>query len=283
MNLEKIHRGWGTVVTGTLDEVLRPDNNWRWLGYNRKLLVFRLGYLRDLEIYHLISRFGKPWSRNNYLYSRELAYTISGTSALVLSEFSNRSVPLLGDKAMPWHADIPNLGIRSFPWRALYMVQNPNPEGGLTTFLNVTLPAINCSKKDLIHFASIEVENQSWYGDTDETVKHPLIKVHPITGQLSLRLNYFRDGRPETSNAWIRKTFVKGEERPNKEVLGPILKELSSRPDLVYTHKWQENDLVLYDNWSFVHRRTALDLKPDQERRFIRANIDHVKDDECPS
>ena len=60
-------------------------------------------------------------------------------------------------------------------------------------------------------------------------------------------------------------------------VLGAIHTELSSNTELVYNHQWQLFDLIIYDNWNLMHKRTQLDIDDSQERLFWRTNLYHNK------
>jgi taurine dioxygenase len=43
------------------------------------------------------------------------------------------------------------------------------------------------------------------------------------------------------------------------------------RPDLAYIHKWQEKDMVLWDNWRMLH--SARGVPPGERRRMRRTTI----------
>lgn len=278
MQISNIHDTWGTIVeVHGVDEVLKqPQDFWRSLGYDRDLIVFRgLGEISHSQYHELLTMFGTPWNAHEYRQTTEFPITFEQNGQeLALSVFSNLTASRIGTSAMPWHADIPNNGDQSFPWRSLYIVQNPNPESGITEFMNVRLDRVNPSSEDLAFFNSIELGVQSWYVGGERDERQPFIKTHPVTGVESLRLNYYVNG-PGTKTAWIKETFLNGENANNHELLSNIYDNLQKRSDLLYHHKWQTYDLVIYDNWSFVHRRTKVDIQPGQVREFIRANIHH--------
>lgn len=275
MKIENIREKWGISVNASYDEVIKAGKNfWKDLGYTKSFILFKnIGKLKPIEYYELISLFGAPWSREKYFYSQEGGYDIEPGKAI--SRFSNIISPRLGEKPMPWHADIPNHGDDSFPWRSLYLTQNPNPQGGLTTWLNLQLDIINPNTDELDVYSNIRVLNQSWYREGEEINLQPFIKTHPITGVKSLRANYFIHGDNEKDKPWIKESYLKDKKIPPYELLGPIYKKLSLREDLTYTHSWDRYDLIIYDNWNFIHRRSHLELKSGEERLFLRANIAH--------
>jgi len=277
VRIDKINDRWGSIVHGSYDDII--NMNLSELGYQRDMIVFRgLGKITELQYYKLLEKFGEPWDKQKYQYSTEnwIPVDYEGKEVFI-SKFSNKTATRLGGAPMPWHVDIPNHGEESFPWRCLYMINNPNPEAGLTTWMNLRLDNIQPAEEELEYYQNIEVLNQSWYRYGEELNKNSLIKKHPVTGVESLRLNYFVDKKnPFTSLAWIKKTYVNGSEFDNMEVIGSILKRLSQREDLTYTHSWQNYDLIMYDNWNLIHRRTSCKLKSDEERLFLRANVKHI-------
>jgi len=84
-------------------------------------------------------------------------------------------------------------------------------------------------------------------------------------------------------DAWILKSFHKDQEISNEALIGNTINSLLTRPELKYQHAWNIGDMAIYDNWSFVHGRTALVLEPGEIREFWRANIDHLTDEEFKS
>jgi alpha-ketoglutarate-dependent taurine dioxygenase len=95
------------------------------------------------------------------------------------------------------------------------------------------------------------------------------MKQQPITGRWSPRCNYHG-----TSDSWILDTKLDGKSM-GTGIVEELMEAMEAVPDCVYTHRWSPNDMVLYDNWPFVHRRTAPKLKEGDERLMWRCNIDH--------
>jgi alpha-ketoglutarate-dependent taurine dioxygenase len=279
MKLTNIHNTWGTTVEfDNPAEFFQQDlDYWRNLIYSRKLLVFKKMDFTKQDYAKFGMRFGKLWSKDDYKYSRESQENVKiNNFDFILSPISNKISPRLGQVEMQWHADIPNRNRNPFPIRSLWMVDNPNPEAGLTTWLNIEdgleqLPSIL-----LEQIPNIKIIQQSWHEEDTEIQEFNFIKTHPITNKHSLRLNFFCDATKNITDAWIKNVTVNGILTECKPVLGPYLKFLENQNKLIYTHTWDTNDIVIYDNWPFVHNRTQLDLKPDQERLFYRINIDHL-------
>lgn len=276
MKIKNIKEKWGNIIHASYDEVMKVDSEyWRDIAYERDLLIFRgFGKIDEIQYYDFISMFGNPWNEQEYNYSVEYSKQINSNN--YISKFSNKISKRLGSNSMIWHADIPNHGNKSFPWRCLYMINNPNPDDGLTTWLNLCLDVINPTPEELDMYSKIKIVNQSWYRENEEVCLQDYIKIHPITGKKSLRSNFFYNYKEPLPLPWIKETYINGKKVEPYDLIGPIHKKLQSREDLVYTHKWQNYDLILYDNWSFIHKRTRLNLKEDEERLFIRANISHI-------
>jgi phenylalanyl-tRNA synthetase beta subunit len=96
------------------------------------------------------------------------------------------------------------------------------------------------------------------------------MKQHPITGRWSPRCNYHG-----VSDSWILDTIDENGQRMGTGIVEELMEAMSEIPNCVYEHRWVPNDIVLYDNWPFVHRRDELDLLEGQERLMWRANVDH--------
>ena len=77
-------------------------------------------------------------------------------------------------------------------------------------------------------------------------VDHPIIRTHPDTGRQCLFLGDHAEhilGMPyEDGRAWIEE-----------------LNALAVHPDLTYKHRWQPNELLVWDNRCVMHRVTPYD------------------------
>jgi alpha-ketoglutarate-dependent taurine dioxygenase len=217
------------------------------------------------------------WAEKDYEYSLESVEMVDvGHRKIALSPISNKISPKLGLKFMPWHSDIPNKKIKPFPHRSLWMVSNPNPESGLTTWLNIEEGLDRLPENLKSQIQDIKIIQQSWYQQGTEVQEFDFIKMHPITGKPSLRLNYYCVPEEDINDAWIKKVKFKNEIMNPKPILSPYYKFLETQKDLLYTHKWDDFDIVIYDNWPFVHNRSRLEFDTNLERKFYRTNIDHI-------
>jgi len=272
---KNIFDDWGSVFDG-------PHN---WIGkaahgslskmlYERKLLVFKKIKLDPLQFWGLARKFGLPWKDDQYRYSMEKSIPLihPNLGNVFISAISNKISKRLGDREMPWHSDIPNAVSYAFPIRAIYMKTCPNPKAGFTIWLN-NHKAFKTVSEDLQkRWGMHRVVQQSWYEPGKDLQEFPSMLHHPITGEYSPRVNYYVDDKQK--EGWIIDTKLGGENQ-GTGIVAEMLKEMSAQPDCVYEHHWDETDLVVYDNYPFVHRRTALDIDDGQERLMWRVNIDH--------
>jgi alpha-ketoglutarate-dependent 2,4-dichlorophenoxyacetate dioxygenase len=77
-------------------------------------------------------------------------------------------------------------------------------------------------------------------------VRQRLVRSHPVTGRKSLYLS-----------AHIGKII--GWPTPEARMLIQDLTEDATRPEFVYSHKWRQYDLVMWDNRQVMHRLRSFD------------------------
>lgn len=170
---------------------------------------------------------------------------------------------------MIWHSDLsftqrPSLG--SF----LYGVECP-PEGGDTEFSS-TRAAYDALPEDLAQrLAGVHgVHDYAWHyrtylshrrplSDTEKAqtpaVIHPALRTHPVTKATTIYLS-------EGLTARIA-------ELPEDEGRALILEvsQFATQEQFVYRHRWQPNDLVMWDNRLTMHRATEF---AQHHRRLMR-------------
>jgi alpha-ketoglutarate-dependent taurine dioxygenase len=287
MKITNIHPAWGSIIEfdNSLDFFKQDSSHWKSLIYSRKLLVFKRMTFDLIDYMKFGHYFGKPWAADDYKYSYEASVTakdVDGTE-YVASEFSNKITNLnkIPNTEMAWHADIPNRSYKPFPHRSLWIIKNPNPEiSGKTKWLNINLN--ECEKyltdelKELL--PRVTIQQQSWYTPGTDLQMHNFIKIHPVTGERSLRLNYYNNPEKGRTGAWIKNVYIDGQEQPHCGLIQQYIDCLLEHEELFYCHQWDDMDLVIYDNYPFLHTRTALVLGENatsDERKFYRTNIDH--------
>ncbi len=138
----------------------------------------------------------------------------------------------------------------------LYGMEMPPGGGGDTQFANMILAYEGLSDADKALVADLRVLHS--FEHMRETLMkrplselerkvapppslHPLVRTDPVTGRKSLLLGMYAceiDGMPrEEARALLKR-----------------LEEHATRPEFVYTHKWQEHDFIIWDNLCLMHR-----------------------------
>jgi alpha-ketoglutarate-dependent taurine dioxygenase len=87
------------------------------------------------------------------------------------------------------------------------------------------------------------------------TAQHPVVLPHPVTGRPILFVNELMTDSivelaPDDSEALLQELFACFDD-----------------PAITYRHRWQEGDLIVWDNLALQHGRTSI---PDGERRSLR-------------
>lgn len=85
--------------------------------------------------------------------------------------------------------------------------------------------------------------------------RHPLVRTHPITLRKALYIS------PQTTS------HIDGVSKEESDELLAELLEATLQPDLVYRHKWQLGDALVWDNARVMHRR---DPFPADQMRFMK-------------
>lgn len=281
MILTNIHNSWATRVEfeDPMEFFNQPHGFWRDLIYKRKLLIFKKMKWSVKDYAKFSLSFGQPWTYDEYVYSEEKTEDIETDKGVItLSPFSNKTSKRLHTRPMTYHADIPNRAFRPFPFRSLWITKNPRPEiSGITGFLNISEEAFKfLTAKQLALLNKVKIIQQSWYKPGTDFQEHDFIKVHPITREQSLRLNYYCRGQDQTG--WIKHVKINGVHQPDNSLIEQFTTHLLQFKELQYFHTWDTYDILIYDNYPFIHNRSQLILEAGEERHFYRINIDHVAD-----
>jgi taurine dioxygenase len=234
------------------------------------VLVFRRQALSEAELVAFSRLFGDPdvivredWQSAN----RPEIIQITN-----MKDHFGRSLGGLGAGELDWHTDqsyvtAPATG------SLLYMVEMP-PAPPVTYWANMqlaydALPASKQAEIDGLEVVYDYFVRQSTYDDEPEMsdalrrktppVTHPLVNIHPVTGNRALYLD------PTTAAG------IAGWEEEAGQALIRALAEHATQPDFVYAHQWQIGDLVMWDNGFLMHRRDSFD--PAQNRLLKRTTL----------
>jgi taurine dioxygenase len=78
-------------------------------------------------------------------------------------------------------------------------------------------------------------------------VEHPVVRIHPVTKRPSLYI----------AKDVVSKIVGMPEDEGRRFI--DELEEFATQPRFVYSHKWQPNDLIVWDNRCSLHRATPYD------------------------
>jgi taurine dioxygenase len=182
-----------------------------------------------------------------------------------------------GDNEEEWHADNsfkPQLTSATI----LYSVITPQ-HGGETRFADATraytglAPAVRQRIESLLAVHSIErlgaLQSQASGGQSSiaagtlaasPEVVHPLVLTHPATGARSLLLG-----------SMVIRGITGLAEQEGRTLLKELLEHTTSAP-YVYSHRWEQGDLVVWDNLATLH--TASPCDSSRHRRLLyRATV----------
>ncbi|CAD5109489.1 TauD/TfdA dioxygenase family protein [Zestomonas carbonaria] len=178
---------------------------------------------------------------------------------LIVSNIIENGQPVgLGDAGKFWHSDLsykelPSLG-------SMLHAQELPEEGGDTLFANQhlaweTLPEAlrkAVEGRRAVHSYTATYAKPRFEGDwrpklTEQQlaevkeVVHPVVRTHPETGRKGL---FVSEGFT---------TRIEGlPEDESRQLLAELFAH-SVRPEFIYRHRWQEHDLVFWDNRSLIH------------------------------
>jgi taurine dioxygenase len=202
----------------------------------------------------------------------------SDPEVLVISNIRENDRPIgLGDAGHFWHSDLsyketPSLG-------SMLHAQELPAEGGDTLFANQhtaweQLPehlkrAVEHAKAEhsyLARYADLQ-KRSPWrpnltQAQIDEVkpVVHPVVRTHPETGRKALFVSEHLTTR------------IVGLPESESRALLDELFDHSTRPQHIYRHKWQPQDMVFWDNRSLMH--LAAGCPEDQRRKLYRTTIE---------
>lgn len=186
----------------------------------------------------------------------------------VLSNVTEQGKPIGNHKeGWNWHSDLSYVAEPSMG-SLLYAVEVP-PEGADTLFASMHLAyeALPAGIQARIRHLTATHSYAGYYGKAfaDRTplseeqkartpdVVHPVVRTHPVTGRLSL---------------YVGQDIVKQINDLPEEEAEALLAELNRHAiseEFTYRHKWQQGDLIIWDNRCTMHCAT-----PYEDTRYRR-------------
>jgi taurine dioxygenase len=184
----------------------------------------------------------------------------------------------LGDGEAQWHTDMSYLAAP--PMASMLWSREIPTSGGDTCFASMTaaLRAMPPHLQQRLHTLCIKHDGTYDSGGTvrkgvtpnDDPMQsvgtlHPAVIAHPDTGEPSLYLGRRR-------NAFI--PALGGDARQAVQASDALLDEIwhhATAADRTLRHRWRVGDVVLWNNFTTMHRRDA--FPPDQRRVMHRSQI----------
>jgi alpha-ketoglutarate-dependent sulfate ester dioxygenase len=184
-------------------------------------------------------------------------------------------------KANSWHTDV--TFVDRIPAASLLRAVELPPYGGTTVWANTTRayaqlhPALQAlterlwavhsnlydyaAERDEKRIGGVDVKEQAYrdeFGHLEYETEHPVVRVHPVTGERTLLLGHF-----------VRR-FV-GLSNHDSADLFDLLQRHVTRLDNTVRWSWRLGDLVIWDNQATQHY--AVDDYADQHRRLHRITL----------
>lgn len=181
----------------------------------------------------------------------------------------NGKVPPGANNGQNWHTDL-SYTVRPAKGTYVYCIQKP-PVGGDTMFANMYLAYETLSERlrgfldDLegVHDVSLISARRDpaileAFKRLNPPVVHPAVRFHPDSGKPALYVNHR-----------VRQ-FVGMTETESKPLIN-FLCEHSVNPRFVYRHRWEEKDVVMWDNRCLTHLAVG-DYDSKEYRHMIRTS-----------
>lgn len=193
---------------------------------------------------------------------------------VVSNRKSSAGEPLgaLGDGEAQWHTDMSYLERPPFA-SMLWSIELPR-EGGDTWFAGMPA-ALRSMPADLVRrIEQLSIKHDGTYdsggnlrkgmaANDDPTLSvgtlHPIVIRQPETGERTLYL-----GRR-------RNAYIPGLPLAESDALLDTIWGYATAPEVTLRHRWQLGDVVLWNNFTTMHRRDA--FPPDQFRTLHRSQI----------
>lgn len=232
------------------------------------VLVFRREGLSEDELVRFSAMFGTPEVviRTDWVSRSRPEVSLMSN----LKDSQNKPIGMPGTRDVFWHTDQSYMA-EPATGAVLQAIEVPE-HGGSTYWSNLQL-AYAALPEDLKQ----EIENRRAIYDyerrlqnydeknrvmTDEVKKkiparmtHSLVNVHPVTGKKSLYCD------PSTT------VGIEGMPEAAGQKLLDQIRQVATRPEIVYRHDWKNGDVVMWDNAFLLHRRDEFD---EADIRFVK-------------
>ncbi len=167
----------------------------------------------------------------------------------------NGHVGALGNSEVHFHADLIFLHTPG-TFSVLYAAEVP-AQGGDTSWADgySAYEALSAQLQQRIDGLRVVYSHARPDYNPNRPAIHPLVSTHPETGRKSL---YFSPNHAQ---------HIDGLSREESRELLKLVSNHYTAPRFVWTHVWQQGDLVVWDNRRCLHRRAPFD---NNQRRLMK-------------
>ena len=236
------------------------------------VLVFRRQLLGEEDLVRFAAGFGELertiYTKGVSPYHPEVIYI----SNLKYPDGGN--LGLLGDQELDWHSDqtyrtrpatgsmLYGLEVTSSSgctyWANQYLAYESLP-GEVKRAIDGRSGVFSYAKRLEVFYPKEQKNDQDLKKRAPESAAHPIVLVNPVTGRKALYAD------PVTL------LEIQGLSTEENERLLAILAEHCAVPEAVYQHRWQQGDVVFWDNGCTLHRRDP--IQADRARFMKRMTI----------
>ena len=168
---------------------------------------------------------------------------------------NGRPIGALGDGEVKFHSDLaymPKPGSISM----LYAVEIPQ-SGGATQWSSgyAAYDALDNAMKQRLQGMRAIHQHVSEELNPAEPVDHPIVCTHPQSGRKALFVTPL-----------FTRSIVGLHAQASDELLGTLCAHVT-QPRFIWTHQWQQGDLLMWDNRPTMHRREPF---PAHQRRLMK-------------
>lgn len=170
-------------------------------------------------------------------------------------EERGRNIGALGNSEVHFHADLVFLHTPG-TFSVLYAEEVP-AQGGDTSWADgcSAYDALDAKTKKRIDGLKVVYAHSRPEYNPNQPAAHPLVSTHPQTGRKSL---YFSPNHAQ---------YIEGLDATESRELLTFIHDHYTNPRFVWTHTWQQGDLVVWDNRRSLHRRDPFD---NNQRRLMK-------------
>ena len=226
------------------------------------VLKWRVVFFRDQPLDHrqhvdFASQFGDP-TPGHVVFGGDADYPAIYSIAKERDANRNRGQAALRPWT-GWHTDI--TAAINPPWASILRGDVVPPYGGDTQWTNLAAAYASLSEPIQALISGLSARHSLAFGDRTLTSVHPLVRVHPETGERVLYV----------SPSFIRS--VEGLKPHESQKLMELLWEQAVRPEFTIRFKWEPGSIAFWDNRSTAHLAPTDIFDADFERQFWRVTL----------